>query len=137
MSVYAQILTCRLITTQICCMLVCVCVCVCVLVASTVFMYGYAWPPECLCACVCVRNTPSQYYEEVQAVPRVSKVTLLAKNPQSHHLDHHLNGKERKDEVIKVLHKETDTEKHVYIIMYSKGHTTQNTFFVKFCSSTI
>lgn len=50
-----------------------------------------------------LHNLPGHHYEKVQAVPRVSKVTLLAENPQSHHLDHHLNGKERKDEVIKVL----------------------------------
>lgn len=50
-----------------------------------------------------LRNLPGHHYEKVQAVPRVSKVTLLAENPQSHHLDHHLNGKECKDEVIKVL----------------------------------
>lgn len=65
----------------------------------------------CICVwflCVYQRNSPSQYYEEVQAVPCVSKVTLLAKNPQSHHLDYHLNGKECKDEVIKVLQIETD-----------------------------
>lgn len=50
-----------------------------------------------------LHNLPGHHYEKVQAVPRVSKVTLLAENPQSHHLDHHLNGKECKDEVIKVL----------------------------------
>lgn len=48
-------------------------------------------------------NSPSHHYEEVQAVPCVSKVTLLAKYPQSHHLDHHLDGKECEDEIIKVL----------------------------------
>lgn len=63
-----------------------------------------------MCLCVQLRNSPGHHYEEVQAVPRVSKVTLLAKNPQSHHLDHHLNGKECKDEVIKVLQNKTDIE---------------------------
>lgn len=70
-------------------------------------MHCYAWAPVYLCV-VFVCNSPSQYYEEVQAVPRVSEVTLLAKNSQSHHLDYHLNGKECKDEVIKVLQRETD-----------------------------
>lgn len=60
--------------------------------------------------CDRLRNSPSHHYEEVQAVPRVSEVTLLAENPQSHHLDDHLNGKESEDEVIKFLEKEGDTE---------------------------
>lgn len=66
-----------------------------------------AWPSQRFFAVRALarrlHNLPSHHYEKVQAVPRVSKVTLLAENPQSHHLDHHLNGKERKDEVIKVL----------------------------------
>lgn len=73
-----------------------------------------------MCLCVQLRNSPSHYYEEVQAVPCVSKVTLLAKNPQSHHLDHHLDGKECKDEVIEVLQKQTDPEKYAFLcIKYS------------------
>lgn len=56
-----------------------------------------------ICPCVQLRNSPGHHYEEVQAVPCVSKVTLLAKDPQGHHLDHHLNGKECEDEVIEVL----------------------------------
>lgn len=56
-----------------------------------------------MCPCVRLRNSPGHHYEEVQAVPCVSKVTLLAKDPQGHHLDHHLDGKEREDEVIEVL----------------------------------
>lgn len=56
-------------------------------------------------------NSPSHHYEEVQTVPCVSKVTLLAKYPQSHHLDHHLDGKKCEDEIIKVLQKKTHIEK--------------------------
>jgi len=63
-----------------------------------------------MCVCVWLRNSPSHHYEEVQAVPRVSEVTLLAKNPQGHHLDDHLNGEEREDEVIEFLRKEKDAE---------------------------
>lgn len=78
--------------------LLCLCVVIC-----------YAWPRACLGAWVCVRNcitnSPSHHYEEVQAVPCVSKVTLLAKYPQSQHLDHHLNSEESEDEMIEVLQK--------------------------------
>lgn len=59
-------------------------------------------------------NSPSHHYEEVQAVPCVSKVTLLAKYPQSNHLDHHLDGKECKDEIVEVLQKKTRIEKSCY-----------------------
>lgn len=62
-------------------------------------MHSHAWPPECLCE----RNSPGHNYEEVQTVPRVSKVTFFTENPQGHHLYHHLDGEECKDEVIKVL----------------------------------
>lgn len=108
LSVFAnlsQIPPCRLILIPIRCM------CArCSLCRPPVFTHSYAWPPVCLCLRVQLCNSPSQHYEEIQTVPRVSKVTLLAKNPQSHHLDHHLDGKERKDEVIKVLHRHTETE---------------------------
>lgn len=66
--------------------------------------------------CAILRNSPCHHYEEVQAVPRVSKVTLLTKNPQSHHLDHHLDGKECKDEVIEVLQRNEDTGIQVNIL---------------------
>lgn len=46
---------------------------------------------------------PSHDDEEVQSVPRVPKVALLAKNAQGHHLEHHLHGKEDEDEVVKDL----------------------------------
>lgn len=48
-------------------------------------------------------NLPSHHNEEIQAVPGVSKVTLLAKDPKGHHLQHHLHGKEDEDEIIKYL----------------------------------
>lgn len=91
-------------------------VCVsCVFREPFVFMCCYAWPLACLWACAyvrnCIMNSPSHHYEEVQTVPCVSKVTLLAKYPQSHHLDHHLDGKKCEDEIIKVLQKKTHTEK--------------------------
>lgn len=62
-------------------------------------------------------NSPSHHYEEVQAVPCVSKVTLLAKYPQSHHLDHHLNGKECEDKIIEVLQKE-DAYKKIMLMIH-------------------
>ena len=46
---------------------------------------------------------PCHNNEEIQSVPCVPKVALLAKNAQGHHLEHHLHGKEDKDEVIKDL----------------------------------
>lgn len=61
-------------------------------------MFGQLRVPSCHGV-----NSPSQYDEEIQAVPRVSEVTLLAKNPQGYHFDHHLDGEEGEDEVIKVL----------------------------------
>lgn len=54
---------------------------------------------------------PGNDDEEVQAIPRVSQVALLAKDPQSNHLDDHLHGKEGKDEVIKSLDGNTHTHK--------------------------
>lgn len=50
-----------------------------------------------------VRYLPCHDNEEIQSVPRVPKVALLAKNAQGHHLEHHLHGKEDEDEVIKNL----------------------------------
>lgn len=96
--------------------------CVCLLLllqASSV----YAW--LCLatsvfasiCPCVRLRNSPGHHYEEVQAVPCVSKVTLLAKDPQGHHLDHHLNGKECEDEVIEVLQNKAEGGRKTSIIV--------------------
>lgn len=64
------------------------------------YRLGHLHVPECY--------SPSQNYKEVQAVPCISKVTLLAKNPQCHHFDHHFNGKECKDEVIEVLRRDKD-----------------------------
>lgn len=46
---------------------------------------------------------PRHHDEEVQAIPRISKVTLLPKDPQSHHLDDHLHRKESENEVVKCL----------------------------------
>lgn len=46
---------------------------------------------------------PCHDNEEIQAVPCVPEVALLAKNAQGHHLKHHLHGKEDEDEVIKDL----------------------------------
>lgn len=43
--------------------------------------------------------------EEVQAVPCVSQVAFLPKNPQRNHLDDHFHGEEGKDEVIEALQK--------------------------------
>lgn len=43
--------------------------------------------------------------EEVQAVPRVSQVAFLPKNPQCDHLDNHFHSKEGKDEIVKALQK--------------------------------
>lgn len=70
-------------------------------------------------ACILARrlhNLPGHHYEKVQAVPSVSKVTLLAENPQSHHLDHHLDGKECKDEVIKVLQQRKKKQQVLFCI---------------------
>lgn len=46
---------------------------------------------------------PCHDNEEIQAVPCVPEVALLAKNAQGHHLKHHLHGEEDEDEVIKDL----------------------------------
>lgn len=48
-------------------------------------------------------SLPSHNNEEIQAVPGVSKVTLLAKDTQGHHLQDHFHGKEDEDEIIKYL----------------------------------
>lgn len=64
---------------------------------------------DCFCVCNCAGYSPGQHYEEVQAIPRVAKVTLLTKDAQRHHLDHHLDGKECKDEVVKVLQRVRNT----------------------------
>lgn len=50
-----------------------------------------------------VHHLPRHDNEEIQSVPRVSKVALLAKNAQGHHLEHHFHGKEDEDEVIEDL----------------------------------
>lgn len=72
--------------------------------APFVFTPRFPRPLACLRARAgCTTDSPGHHDEEVQAVPRVSEVTLLAKNPQSHHLDHHLHGEEGEDEVIEVL----------------------------------
>ena len=54
---------------------------------------------------------PCHDNEEIQSVPCVPKVTLLAKNAQGHHLEHHLHGKEDKDEVIKDLQGQEEDKK--------------------------
>lgn len=49
------------------------------------------------------QHLPCHDNEEIQPVPCIPKVALLAKNAQGHHLQHHLHGKEDKDEVIEDL----------------------------------
>lgn len=56
------------------------------------------------------RSLPCHDNEEVQAVPCVPEVALLAENAQGHHLKHHLHGKEDEDEVIKDLSSRRKTE---------------------------
>lgn len=63
--------------------------------------------------CVCcmaagMHGKPGHYLpchdnEEIQTVPCVPEVALLAKNAQGHHLKHHLHGEEDEDEVVKDL----------------------------------
>lgn len=48
-------------------------------------------------------NLPSHNDKEIQTVPGVSKIAFFAKDPQGHHLQHHLHSKEDEDEVIKYL----------------------------------
>lgn len=55
---------------------------------------------ECLHNDFCL---PCHDYEEVQSVPGVAQVTATAKDPQGHHLYHHLQGEEDVDECIKGL----------------------------------
>lgn len=50
-----------------------------------------------------MHHLPCHDNEEIQSVPCVSKVALLAKNAQGHHLKHHFHGKEDEDEVIEDL----------------------------------
>ena len=54
---------------------------------------------------------PCHDNEEIQSVPCVPKVALLAKNAQGHHLEHHLHGKEDKDEVVKDLQGQEEDKK--------------------------
>lgn len=54
---------------------------------------------------------PRHDNEEIQPVPCVPEVALLAKNAQGHHLEHHLHGKEDKDEVIKDLQGQEGSKK--------------------------
>lgn len=61
---------------------------------------------EAYCMKECLHNNfclPCHDYEEVQSVPGVAQVTATAKDPQSHHLYHHLQGEEDVDECIKGL----------------------------------
>ena len=105
------------------CVWVCVCLYVCVHVCGRVFVSAFECVCVCAFECVCVYSvchSPSQNDEEVQAVPGISKVTLLPEDAQGHHLDDHLDGKERKDEVIKVLEqhqdrRDTHTHSHTFI----------------------
>lgn len=48
-------------------------------------------------------SLPSHDDKEVQSVPGVSQVTAAAKDPESHHLYHHLQCKEDVDEGIEGL----------------------------------
>ena len=96
----------------------------------------------CVCVCVCafdcvcvysVCHSPSQNDEEVQAVPGISKVTLLPEDAQGHHLDDHLDGKERKDEVIKVLEqnqdrRDTQTQSYVFTVRFGEAIPSQRFF---------
>jgi len=45
-------------------------------------------------------HSPSEYYEQVQPVPSVSEVRVLADEAHRDDLNEHLEGEERKDEVI-------------------------------------
>jgi len=41
--------------------------------------------------------------KEVQAIPRVRQIGVLATHPHGHHLDGHFQGKEREDDVVEDL----------------------------------
>lgn len=50
-------------------------------------------------------SSPCHDNEEVQAVPRVAKITIYSKNPQGDHFDDHFHSEEGEDAVIKRLWK--------------------------------
>lgn len=58
-----------------------------------------------------IHYLPCHDDEEIQSVPCVPKVALLAKNAEGHHLEHHLHGKEDEDEVIKDLQGQEEGKK--------------------------
>ena len=46
---------------------------------------------------------PGEDDEHVEAVPGLGQIRLLAHQPHGQHLDEHLDGEEREDEVVEVL----------------------------------
>lgn len=53
--------------------------------------------------------------EKVQSVPSIAKITATAKDPQSHHLHHHLQCKENIDKCIESL--EEINKDTVYVLI--------------------
>lgn len=48
-------------------------------------------------------HLPGHDDDKVELVPPVAKITVGAENPQRHHLDDHLHGKESKNAVVQHL----------------------------------
>lgn len=50
-----------------------------------------------------VLQQPGQHDEEVQSIPRVGQIGVLAAHAHGHHFDGHLQGEKGKDDVIEDL----------------------------------